>query len=57
MVAVPELKARTGRPPKYSLNAASKVLTCGPEVIHPERSTSQTPWMVASSMLGRVMGR
>ncbi len=57
MVQVPELNARTGRPPKYSLSAASNAFTCGPEVICPDRSTSHTPWIVSSSMLGRVMGR
>jgi hypothetical protein len=56
MVPVPELKVRTGRPPKYSLSAASNALTCGPEVIQPLRRTSHTPWIVASSIAGRVMG-
>ena len=41
-VAVPELKARTGRPPQYSDSAASNALTLGPLVIQPERSTSAT---------------
>ena len=57
MVQVPELKARTGLPPTYAESCASNALTCGPEVIQPERSTSATPRMVSSSMLGRVKGR
>ncbi len=57
MVHVPELKARTGRPPAYSESRASRAFTCGPEVIQPERSTSATPAMVSSSMNGRVNGR
>src|SRR5262245_7535812 len=57
IVQVPELKARTGRLPKYSDSFDSKSLTFGPEVIHPERSTSATPAMVSSSMLGRVKGK
>ena len=40
IVQVPELNARTGRPPKYSESFASNSFTCGPEVIQPERSTS-----------------
>src|SRR5689334_9228732 len=56
-VTVPELKARTGRPPQSFDSAASNAFTCGPEVIQPERITSATPAMVASSMLGRVKGR
>jgi len=56
-VAVPELKQRTGRPPQWRESAASNAFTCGPEVIQPERSTSPTPAMVASSMVGRVKGR
>ena len=36
---------------------ASKAFACGPVVIQPERSTSATPSIVASSMLGRVKGR
>ena len=57
IVQVPELQARTGRPPKYSESFASNAFTCGPEVIHPERSTSATPAIVASSIVGRVNGR
>src|SRR5258708_15997856 len=57
IVQVPELKARTGRPPQYSESFASKAFTCGPEVIQPERSTSATPAIVSSSMVGRVKGR
>ena len=56
-VAVPELKQRTGRPPQCRESAASKLFTCGPEVIQPERNTSATPAMVASSIVGRVKGR
>jgi hypothetical protein len=56
-VQVPELNARTGRPPKYSESLASKARTCGPDEIHPERRTSATPAIVASSMAGRVKGR
>jgi hypothetical protein len=37
MVQVPELKVRTGRPPKYSDNCASNACTLGPLVIQPER--------------------
>src|SRR5471030_2706536 len=57
IVQVPELKARTGRPPQYSDSLASKAFTCGPDVIQPERRTSATPAMVSSSMNGRVNGR
>jgi hypothetical protein len=55
-VAVPELKARTGRPPQIAESAASKACTFGPLVIQPERSTSQTAAMVSSSIDGRVIG-
>ncbi len=54
---VPEVSARTGRPPKYSESRASNAFACGPVVIQPERSTSATPSIVSSSMLGRVKGR
>src|SRR5580692_3025599 len=57
IVHVPELNARTGRPPQYAESFASKAFTCGPDVIQPERSTSATPAMVSSSMVGRVNGR
>jgi hypothetical protein len=57
IVHVPELNARTGRPPKKSESFASNAFTCGPEVIHPERSTSATPAIVSSSIEGRVNGR
>jgi hypothetical protein len=57
MVQVPELKVRTGRPPKYSDIWASKACTFGPLVIQPERSTSPTAAMVASSMVGLEKGR
>ena len=57
IVAVPLAKVRTMRPPKYSDSAASNAATFGPEVIQPERSTSATAAMVASSMVGRTKGR
>ena len=57
MVQVPELKVRTGRPPKYSDSCASKAATFGPLVIQPERRTSPTAAMVASSMVGLEKGR
>ena len=38
-------------------NSCSKRSTIGPLASQPERSTSTTPSMVASSMLGRVNGR
>jgi hypothetical protein len=56
-VHVPELNARTGLPPKYPESAASNAFTWGPDVIQPERSTSATPAIVASSIAGRVKGR
>jgi hypothetical protein len=54
--AVPEQRVRTTRPPQWRESAASKAFTCGPEVIQPERRTSATPAIVASSMDGRVNG-
>ena len=57
IVHVPELKTRTGRPPQYSESFASSAFTFGPDVIQPERSTSATPAMVASSIVGRVSGK
>src|SRR3569833_1769084 len=57
IVQVPELKVRTGRPPKYSDSVASNAWTLGPLVIQPERSTSLTAAIVASSMVGREKGR
>src|SRR4051812_49106982 len=57
IVHVPELKTRTGRPPQYSESFASSAFTFGPEVIQPERSTSATPAIVSSSIVGRVKGR
>jgi len=50
MVQVPELKVRTGRPPKKSESCRSNSSILGPEVIQPERSTSPTAAMAASSM-------
>ena len=57
IVHVPELNTRTGRPPQYSESFASNAFTCGPDVIQPERSTSATPAIVSSSIVGRVNGR
>ena len=57
MVQVPELKVNTGRPPKYADRRSSNSRTLGPLVIQPERSTSPTAAMVASSMVGRENGR
>ena len=57
IVQVPELKTRTGRPPQYSESFASNAFTFGPDVIQPERSTSATPAIVSSSIVGRVSGR
>src|SRR5487761_2286710 len=50
--AVAEVTARTGRPAQKSDSAASKRSTQGPLVMCPERSTSPTAAMVASSMTG-----
>ena len=55
--AVAEFMARTGRPPTCSESAASNARARGPVVIHPERRTSATSAIVASSMEGRVNGR
>src|SRR5471032_2685965 len=57
MVQVPELNVRTGRPPKNSESCASNAWTLGPLVIQPERNTSPTAAMVASSMTGLENGR
>lgn len=57
IVQVPELNTRTGRPPQYAESLASNAFTFGPEVIQPERRTSATPAIVASSIVGRVSGR
>jgi hypothetical protein len=57
MVQVPELKLRTGRPPKYSDNMFSNAATFGPVVIQPDRSTSATAAIVASSMVGLEKGK
>ena len=54
---VAEVNVRTIRPPRYSDNACSKAFTFGPVVIQPERSTSATPAMVSSSMVGFANGR
>ncbi len=55
--AVADDTQRTGRPPTYSDRAASKALSLGPLVIQPERSTSATPAIVASSSAGRAKER
>src|SRR5580698_105147 len=57
IVQVPELNTRTGRPPKYSESLASNAFTWGPDESHPERRTSATPAIVASSIVGLVKGR
>src|ERR1700722_16545954 len=58
IVQVPELKVRTGRPEKNSDSRDSNAFTFGPLLVNqPERRTSVTPAMVASSMEGRVKGR
>lgn len=57
MVQVPELNVRTGRPPKYCESCSSKACTFGPLVIQPERNTSPTAAIVASSMVGLENGR
>src|SRR5580658_9583523 len=57
IVQVPELKTRTGRPPKCSESLASNAFTWGPDESHPERRTSATPAIVASSIVGLVKGR
>ena len=56
MVEVPLAKVRTGRPPKNPESSDSNSCTLGPEVIQPDRSTSPTLAMVASSSVGRVNG-
>ena len=50
--AVAEVMAFTGRPPQNADSARSNACTRGPLVIQPERSTSATPAMVASSSTG-----
>ena len=55
--AVAEEASRTGRPPYRADNASSNSRHRGPVLIQPERRTSATAAMVASSMLGRVKGR
>ena len=55
--AVADDTQRTWRPPTYSDSAASKALSFGPLVIQPERSTSATLAIVASSRVGRANGR
>src|SRR5512135_125782 len=50
--AVAEVTTRTGRPPQNSDSAASKRSTQGPLVMWPERSTSPTAAIVASSIRG-----
>ena len=50
--AVAEVSTRTGRPPQKADSAASNCRTQGPLVSCPERRTSPTPAMVASSSTG-----
>ena len=57
IVAVPLAKQRTGRPPKSSDRADSSCWHFGPVVIQPERRTSPTAAIVASSILGLVKGK
>jgi hypothetical protein len=57
MVHVPELNALTGRPPIVWDTCDSNSFTCGPEVSQPERKTSATPAIVASSIIGLVKGK
>jgi hypothetical protein len=53
MAAVAEVTAFTGRPPQNCASACSNLCTHGPLVIQPERSTSATPEIVASSRPGQ----
>ena len=55
--AVADDTQRTGRPPTNADSAASNALSFGPLVIQPERSTSATSAIVASSSAGRANGR
>jgi hypothetical protein len=58
IVQVPELNVRTGRPEKYAESADSKSRTFGPLLVsQPDRSTSATSAMAASSIDGHVKGR
>ena len=50
--AVADVMTLTGRPPQKPDSAASNFCTHGTLVIQPERSTSPTPVMVASSSTG-----
>src|SRR5690242_11911051 len=52
MAAVADVSTRTGRPSQCAESAASKRSTHGPLVTCPERSTSVTPSIVASSING-----
>ena len=52
IAAVADVSTRTGRPPQNADSAASNCWTHGPLVIWPERSTSPTPAIVASSSTG-----
>ena len=52
--AVADDTQRTGRSPTYAESAASKALSFGPLVIQPERRTSATLAIVASSSAGRA---
>ena len=55
--SVAEVIARTVRPPRYAESAASNSWTLGPLAIQPDRSDLGDPWMVSSSIVGRVNGR
>src|SRR5438270_13905288 len=50
--AVADASVRTGRPAQNCESARSNVSTHGPLVIWPERNTSATPAIVASSISG-----
>ena len=50
--AVADVSTRTGRPPQNADSAASKRSTQAPLVMWPERSTSATAAIVASSISG-----
>src|SRR5450759_4179236 len=57
MVQVPELKVRTGRPPKYSDNLASNASTFGPLVIQDKVNVPANAAMVAAAMIGLEKGK
>src|SRR5436853_6195776 len=55
--AVALVKSRTVRPPKNFESSASNAAARGPVVIQPDRRTSATAAIVASSSAGRANGR